>query len=118
MEESAEYGGVRMAHGALAVYGAFGGALVSLAVFFTLVNTRHDWPWKAEGGPTVRVYLAGEAARVLLGSGAAWGLASTDELGPLAAIIVGAGAPAIIDSWRRVSPGAPDRTPVAEESGA
>lgn len=56
-------------------------------------------------GPTKPMYFTIEAIRILLGAGVAWGLAATDQLGIFGAIVVGAGAPAILDKWQRAAPG-------------
>lgn len=94
-----------MLHWQMLCYGAAGGALVALVTLYKHLQTRNQWPWKVKNGPTPPMYFTGEAIRILLGAGVAWGLAATDQLGVFGAIMVGAGAPAILDKWQRAAPG-------------
>lgn len=94
-----------MLHGQMLCYGAAGGVLVSLGTLYKHLQLRNQWPWKVKNGPTKSMYFTGEVIRILLGAGVAWGLAATDQLGVFGAIVVGAGAPAILDKWQRAAPG-------------
>lgn len=94
-----------MLHGQILSLGAAGGAMVSLATLYQHIQTRSQWPWAVKSGPTKPMYFTSEVIRVLLGAGVAWGLAATDQLGLFGAIVVGAGAPAILDKWQRAAPG-------------
>jgi hypothetical protein len=93
-----------MLHGQMLCYGAAGGALVSLVTLYKYLQTRNQWPWNVKNGPTKPMYFTGEVIRILLGAGVAWGLAATDQLGVFGAIVVGAGAPAILEKWQRAAP--------------
>lgn len=97
--------GSRMPHWQMILYGAAGGAMVSMMTLYKHLQMRNQWPWKVKNGPTKSIYYTGEAIRIILGAGVAWGLAATDQLGLFGAIMVGAGAPAILDKWQRAAPG-------------
>lgn len=84
--------------------GAAGGALVSLVTLYRYVQLKSQWPWKVKDGPTIPMWVTVELIRIVLGGGVAWGLAATGQLGALGAIMVGAGAPAIIDKWQLAAP--------------
>lgn len=86
-------------------WGAGGGALMSLGTFFGYVQNSNEWPWRAKNGPTGRMWVTVEVIRVALGAGVAAVLGATDHLGVLSAVTVGAGAPAILDQWKRAAPG-------------
>jgi hypothetical protein len=94
-----------MLHEQMISLGAAGGAMVSLVTLYQHLQTRSQWPWTVKNGPTKPMYFTSEVIRILLGAGVAWGLASTDQLGAFGAIVVGAGAPAILDKWQRAAPG-------------
>ncbi|MFJ2958446.1 hypothetical protein [Streptomyces sp. NPDC087270] len=94
-----------MLHEQMLGLGAVGGAMVTLVTLYQHLQTRSQWPWTVKNGPTKPMYLTIEVIRILLGAGVAWGLAATDQLGVFGAIVVGAGAPAILDKWQRTAPG-------------
>ncbi|MGW2739323.1 hypothetical protein ACWC4D_34660 [Streptomyces sp. NPDC001288] len=71
---------------------------------YRYVQLKNQWPWKVKDGPTIPMWVTVELIRIVLGGGVAWGLAATDQLGILGAIMVGAGAPAIIDKWKLAAP--------------
>ncbi|AUG77038.1 hypothetical protein CFP65_2191 [Kitasatospora sp. MMS16-BH015] len=93
-----------MAHWRMLLYGAIGGGLISLLTLYRFIQSKRRWPWRVKNGPTPALYLTGEAIRVVLGSLVAWGLAASGQLGALGAMIVGAGAPAILDKWQAMAP--------------
>lgn len=103
-----------MLHGQMILGGAAGGGLVSLVDFYTYVKLKFEWPWRAKGGPTPAMYAAGEITRILLGAGVAWGLAASDQLGMVGALIAGAGAPAVVEKLRSAASG----IAIAVEGGA
>ncbi|MER5637226.1 hypothetical protein ABT095_09725 [Kitasatospora sp. NPDC002227] len=93
-----------MAHWRMLLYGAIGGGLISLLTLYRFIQGKRRWPWRVKNGPTLGLYLTGEVIRVVLGSLVAWGLAASGQLGALGAMIVGAGAPAILDKWQAMAP--------------
>lgn len=73
--------------------GLAGGGCVVLAQFVQ-VHDHNRWPW---ADSNVKLYLATAIARLLLGGGAAGGLALTGQISGLGgAFVVGVGAPVII----------------------
>ncbi|WP_441246279.1 hypothetical protein [Kitasatospora sp. McL0602] len=93
-----------MPHWQMLLYGAVGGGLISLLTLYRFIQGKRRWPWRVRNGPTFGLYLTGEVIRVVLGSVVAWGLAASGQLGALGAMIVGAGAPAILDKWQSMGP--------------
>lgn len=91
-------------HWQMLLCGVGGGALVSLVTLYRYVQLKSQWPWKVKNGPTIPMWVTVELIRIVLGGGVAWGLAATGQLGVLGAIMVGAGAPAIIDKWQLAAP--------------
>ncbi|MQS07779.1 hypothetical protein [Streptomyces alkaliphilus] len=87
--------------------GAVGAGLIGLGAFYRQVQKKKQWPWAEKNGPTLPLYLAAESCRVLLGAGVAGALAASDQLGVFSAFVVGAGAPAILDTWQRGHPAVP-----------
>ncbi|MBO1413338.1 hypothetical protein [Streptomyces sp. FH025] len=86
---------------AMAAYGLVGSLLVSLLTFFRVVQTKRCWPWEVPGGTRISIYIAAEAARMLIGAGVAWAIAMAGPFSAFGAVIAGAGAPAILDKWQR-----------------
>ena len=93
-----------MPHWQMFCYGAAGGGLISLLTLYRFIQGKKKWPWRVKNGPTLGLYLTGEVIRTVLGAVVAWGLAASGQLGVLGAMIVGAGAPAILEQWQRSGP--------------
>ncbi|MEV4614186.1 hypothetical protein AB0K43_16550 [Kitasatospora sp. NPDC049258] len=68
------------------------------------MRSKNQWPWAVKNGPTPAMYVTGEVVRIIIGGVVAWGLAEAGPLGALGALMAGAGAPAILDTWQRTGP--------------
>jgi hypothetical protein len=87
---------------ATALWGLFGGALVTGLDFIGVVGRIGDWPWKARKKLRVGPYLAATIVRLLLGAGLA---AAAGQSGlvtnPLTAVTIGVATPLIVEKLAR-----------------
>jgi hypothetical protein len=79
-------------------WGLIGGLIVEALDLSGAIRREGTWPWRVRGEPKLGPYLAAVVLRVGAGAGLAAGLGGEGQLGgPLSALVVGAGAPLILE---------------------
>lgn len=87
---------------AIALWGLFGGALVSGLDFVEVVGRIGDWPWNARKKLRAGPYVAATVVRLVLGGGLAVAAGQSGLVAsPLAAVTIGVATPLIVEKLAR-----------------
>lgn len=86
----------------VALWGLFGGALVTGLDFIAVVGRISDWPWRARKKLRAGPYLAATLVRLMLGAGLALAAGKSGLVSnPLSAVTIGIATPLVAEKLAR-----------------
>jgi len=102
-----------------ALWGLAGGVLVELLELASLTRAHKTFPWQVPGQMRLGAYLYCALTRPAAGAIVAVALGLTNQItGPWGLLVVGAGAPLIIQNATKQAPPAGERIPLSTKAAA